>query len=516
MNNSIKDKTIIMNYLVTIRPHVRKFIGPVTLALLAVAAIFAISTHRANASDQDIAKLNRFMQTTRANTASMQIFREGRDFIEAQNWQKAAEKFNDFIKGYPKDKEIDAALYWYGYALEKQNRKEEAKVPLTRLVKTYRNSSWRQEALALLVVLGEKAVVDQEISRENCEIKILALQSLFQADEERAIGLVTETLRANPTQCQGFQAAAVSMLGSHGGPRVVPLLLDIARSNPDPKLRLTAIKRLGEQHNDQVADELIKIYDADRTKEVRAQILRALVESRTQRGTAKVMEIARSGDDIQVRQYAIRWIGELNDAASLDELIRIYDADKTKEIRSQIIRSLADRDDARARTKLFEIARQGATPEERIEAIRRLSDHKRITLDELMQLYTSETSLPLKQGLLRAFGNNNDPRAQAKLFEIARGNDPIELRSYAIRQLGEKDDEQTVNQLVSMYDSEQNQQVKVALIRGFGDSNQKTALRKLMTIARNDQSLELRKIAVRYLGESKDPEALKFLEELLK
>lgn len=490
--------------------------GPVTLALLAVAAIIAVSTHRTSASDQDVAKLNRLMQTTRANTASMQIFREGRDFIEAQNWQKAAEKFNDFIKGYPKDKEIDAALYWYGYALEKQNRKEEAKVPLTRLVKTYRNSSWRQEALALLVVLGEKGVVDQEVTRENCEIKILALQSLFQADEERAIGLVTESLRANTGQCQNFQAAAVSMLGSHGGPRVVPLLLDIARSNPDQRLRLTAIKRLGEQRSDQVMDELIKIYDADRTKEVRAQILRALMESRTPRGTAKVMEIARSSDDIPARQYAIRYIGEMNDAASLDELIRIYDSEQTKEVRFQIIRALAERDDAKARAKLLDIARRGATPEERIEAIRRLGDHNRLSLDELLQLYTSEASMPIKQGLLRAFGDNNDPRAQAKLFEIARGNDPVELRAYAIRQLGEKDDEQTVNQLVSLYDSEQNQQLKTALMRGFGDSKQKTALRKLMTIARNDSSVEMRKAAVRYLGQSKDPEALKFLEDLLK
>ncbi|HXC70868.1 MAG TPA: tetratricopeptide repeat protein, partial [Pyrinomonadaceae bacterium] len=156
--------------------HLVKSPKTVTIALLAIAAVIAISTHRAQAIDQDIAKLNRFVQATKGNTASMQVFREGRDLIEAQNWQKAAEKFNDFINGFPKDKDMDAALYWYGYALEKQNRKEEAKVPLTRLVQRYRNSSWRQEALALLVVLGEKALVDQEVVKENCEIKILALQ----------------------------------------------------------------------------------------------------------------------------------------------------------------------------------------------------------------------------------------------------------------------------------------------------------------------------------------------------
>jgi HEAT repeat protein len=500
-----------MKELMTYRPHIRT-----RLSLVAIAAgviVFAICTHASNG--QDLGKLNRFVQA-KGNTASMQIFREGRDFIEAQNWQRAAEKFNDFITAYPKDRDLDAALYWYGYALQKQDRKEEAAVPLLRLINRFPNSSWRQEAQALLVLLGRKVDVDQALERDNCEIKILALQSLFQADQDRAIAIVTESLRQNPTQCPGFQAAAVSMLGSHGGPRVVPILLDVARSNPDAKLRLTAIKRLGEQHNDQVTDELIKIYDADRTKEIRGQILRALVEGRTERGNAKVLEIARSGDDITSRQYAIRYIGEMKDPGSVEELIKIYDADKTREIRSQILRALAERDDPRARVKLFEVARSGETPELRIEAIRRLGDRGRVSVDDLLQLYTSETNMQIKQGLLRAFADNSDPRARAKLFEIARGADAVELRGYAIRQLGEKDDEQTVNQLVALYDSEQNVQVRMTLLRAFGDSKQKSAIRKLMTIARSDPSLDLRKVAVRYLGESKDPEAFKFLEELLK
>ena len=502
-----------MKHLVSYRPQIR--IGLALLAVATVATAFAIFTERSYGYNQDIAKLNRFVQGTTRNTASMQLFREGRDFIEAQNWQKAAEKFNDFITAFPKDKDLDAALYWYGYALQKQGRTD-AKEPLKKLITRFPNSNWRSDAEGLLVLMGEKVAVQQALERDNCEIKILALQSLFRADQERAIGLVTEALRTNPGQCQGFQAAALSMLGSHGGPRVVPLLLDIARTNADMRLRLTAIKRLGDQNNEQVADELIKIYDADRTKEIRSQVLRALVESKTQRGSAKVLEIARAGDDLPMRQVAIRYIGELEDTASLDELIRIYDTDKTKEIRFQIIRALAERDDARARAKLFDIARTGETPELRIEAIRRLGGHRRLAIDDLLQLYTGETNLQIKQGLLRVFADNEDPRARAKLFEIARGNDPIELRGYAIRQLGDKDDEQTVNQLVAMYDSEQNMQVRSSLIRAFGDSKQKVALRKLMTIARNDPSVDLRKTAVRYLGESKDPEALKFLEDLLK
>jgi HEAT repeat protein len=486
------------------------------LVMLSVTLAISIKSPTAHGKDQDLKKLSHFVQTTKVNTAAMQIFREGRDLIEAQNWQKAAERFRDFITGYPRDKDLDAALYWYGYALHKQGVKDEAVKPLIRLIENYPSSTWRREADALLVVLGRQDKVNDALNRDNCEIKILALQSLFQADQERAITFVTEVLKANQTQCPGLQSAAVSLLGSHAGARAIPMLLEIARSNPDLKLRQTAIRRLGEQRTDAVADELIKLYDADRTKEVRAQVLRALVETRSPRGTAKLTEIARSGDELSLRQWAIRYMAELKDSNSLDELIRIYDADRTPEIRVQIIRALAERDDPKARAKLLDIARQGETPELRIEAIRRLADHNRLSMDDLFGLYSGEANTTLKQAYLRAFADSQDPRARVKLFEIARGSEPIDLRLYALRRLGDKDDEATTDQLVAMYDGEQNLQVRSALLRGFGNSKHKSAVRKLMVIARNDPSVELRKLAVRYLGESKDPEALKFLEDLLK
>jgi len=495
--------------------HQVRFVMVILIGLAVVGGVVFGSRH-VYGYDQDIQKLNRFMQTTKPDTPAMKMFREGRDLIEAENWQKAAEKFNSFIAGFPRDKDLDAALYWFGYALQKQGKKDDAARPLLRLIKDFPNSSWRREADAMLVVLGRGDAVQQALDRSNCEIKILALQSLFQADEDRALNFVTEVLKSNSTDCPSLKAAAVSLLGSHGGSRAVPVLLEIARGQNDLKLRLTAIRRLGEQNSDNIADELARIYDSDHTKEIRAQILRAFAEMHSARAEAKLIEIARSGADLGSRQLAIRYLGARNGTGSLDELIRIFDADRTPEIRMQILRTLSERDDPRAQAKLLEVARKGETPELRIEAIRLLGVRGRISIDDLLQLYSTETNLAIKQGLLRTYGGIKDPRARTKLVEIAKGGDPPELRLYAIRRLGDKDDEQTVEQLISMYDGETNVLVRGALLRAFGNSHQKSAIRKLMAIARNDQSVDLRKLAVALLGQSKDPEALKFLEDLLK
>ena len=89
---------------------------------------------------------------------------------------------------------------------------------------------------------------------------------------------------------------------------------------------------------------------------------------------------------------------------------------------------------------MLDIARTGETPELRIEAIRRLGNSNRVGIEDLLQLYSTETNLQIKQALLRSFAESNDPRATPKLFEIARGADAMELRGYAIRVLGHKND----------------------------------------------------------------------------
>ncbi len=489
------------------------------LLMLAVGYAGLFRTPPAYGHDQDIQKLNRFMQT-KTDTPAMQLFRAGRDLIEAENWPKAAEKFSHFVAAYPNDKDTDAALYWLAYSLKKQNQPRDAARQLGRLMKEYPRSSWRGEAEAMLTELapqlGNQDAVNDALRKDNEELKIIALQSLFEADEDRAAAFVGDLLKPNSSASPTLKAAAVSLLGSHGGARAVPVLLDIARNQPDLKLRLTAIKRLGEQHGDAIADDLARLYDAERTPEIRTQILRAFAEMNNPRAEAKLIEVARNGEPLSVRQLAIRYLGEHNGPASLDELIRIFDADRTPEIRAQILRALSERDDPRAHAKLLDIARHGDTPELRATAIRRLGDRGSASIDDLLQLYTGQDSESIKQSLIRAYSEINDPRARAKLAEIARGSDTLDLRLYAIRRLGEHDDAQTVNELTAMYDAERDPQVRATLIRAFGDSHEKTAIRKLIAIARGDSSVELRKLAVRQLGESRDPEALKFLEDLLK
>ncbi|HJR08250.1 MAG TPA: HEAT repeat domain-containing protein [Pyrinomonadaceae bacterium] len=486
---------------------------------VAACALIGRATLASGAVDQDLAKLNRFVQT--GNTPAMKLFREGRDLIENEQWAQAAEKFRGFINTYPRDNDVDAALYWYAYALKRQGNPKEAAKALKRLIKEYQRSGWREEADAMLTeiapALGQTEIIDDALGKENEELKIIALQSLFDSNPERALGFVADWLKPNSTASRRMKEAAVSLLGAHGGKQAIPMLLDIARNQSDAKLRQTAIHRLGEEGGEAVLDDLMRIYTSDPDLKIKQQVLHAFAEMDSARASAKLLEIAQNNNEVlELRMTAISRLGERE--GSVDNLLRIYDTERNPEIRKRLLNALSESDEPRATAKLLEIARTGSEVELRRFALRRLGEkNSEQMLDELMRIYQAERDMDIKREILNAFSDMDSPRAKAKLHEIARNsNENPDLRRTVIHRLGDKDDAQTVELLISLYDAETDSDIKRTLLHALGESGQKAALRKLMQVARTDASLDLRRAAIQRIGESKDPEALKFLEDILK
>ena len=78
---------------------------------------------------------------------------------------------------------------------------------------------------------------------DPCEFKIVVLQALFQTDVQRGILAATEWLKPGSTQTVRCKSAALTLLGRHGGKASTPVILGLARSEPDVKLRARAMSR---------------------------------------------------------------------------------------------------------------------------------------------------------------------------------------------------------------------------------------------------------------------------------
>ena len=498
-----------LNALKQVRPSARALL--VAVAALGLTATGASS--KAGGTDQDLKKFNQFVQTS--NTPAMRALREGRDLIDASQWAKAAEKFSQFVNTYPKDRDMDVALYWLAYSLNKQGDPRGAVQPLRQLLKKHPQSSWADEARALLNeiagTLGESGIAQNTLddSKEREEMKIVALQSLFQSNPERAMTYVREIVKPGSTAGPRLMEAAVSLVGAHGGAQSIPFLLDIARGQADEQLRARAIHSLANEGGEAVLDPLIQLYDAERSPEVKRQMLHAFAEmDEVPRAHAKLLAIARSSTESgELRRQAIHWIGERETPAAFDELLQLYNSEPNVEIKRQIIHAFFDTKDARAHSKLVEIARSPAENVElRRQAVHWLGEQKSPTaFDSLIQIYGADDNVEIKRQIIHALSEMEDPRAQARISEIARNaSENTELRRQAIHQLG--DARRGVLRRVDADLRSRSATTKSdrQILHAFSEMDSARARQKLVEAARAGDDVELRRTAIHVLAEDEE------------
>src|SRR5262245_17997303 len=187
--------------------------------ILTLIAGMSVSNRVPGVSAQELGKLNRFLQGSNPKDDAMKIFREGRDQIEEENWNGAAAKFITFIKSYPNHKDVDAALYWMAFALKKQGKYAEANQQLERLMRKHPRSTWIDDARAMKVEIAGQTrnpqAAEKELDKNDMEMRVIALQALFQANPERAAEIIRGILGPGSTADRKLKETAIALLGQN-------------------------------------------------------------------------------------------------------------------------------------------------------------------------------------------------------------------------------------------------------------------------------------------------------------
>lgn len=453
-----------MSHLHTIHPTAAKSgVGAKLLRSVVAAALAVVFASTVSTQAQDRQKLNRLIQSSSsssstANDPAMKAFTEGRDLITEEKWGKAASLFNSFIAQFPGDKNADAAYYWLAYAYQKQNRLQDADRTLARLVNAFPRSSWADDAKKLRVIVAGQMGRPTDVDDDNpdVEIKIIALQSLCQADRQRCATIVSDVLRQGTRAPLRLREAAITLLGRFGGSEAVPALLNIVRNDPDEKLRIKAVSALRNTEDESVLEPLKELaMRADFVDNgITDTAIHALSEHESPRAVNVLAEVALNGKNLEARKHAIYMIARRKGEPAVDELFRIYDADQNLEIRKQVLAGL---------------------------------------------------------------GNRISPRALTRLVEIARSAPQVELRKQAIRAIPNRNSEEDLNVLLPLYEAERDEELKDYLLEAIARYRNPNAYQKLMDVVRSTTApVERRKRAITWLSHSKDPAVLKFLEDILK
>jgi tetratricopeptide (TPR) repeat protein len=229
------------------------------------------------------------------------LYETGQAALDNHAWEQALDKFNQVIASG--NSRTEGALYWKAYALNKLGRRDEALASIAELRKAYPSSRWLEDAKVL--EMETRQASGQPVSPENEsdeDLKLLALNGLMQSDPDRALPLVENLLKGN--QSPNLKRNAVYVIAQNSSPRAQQLLEQVARGSANPDLQIVAIRYLAQQKRNQldVVRLLWEIYGSTGDVNVKREIVNRL-------STDQLLQVAKSDKAPELRLLAIQRLG---------------------------------------------------------------------------------------------------------------------------------------------------------------------------------------------------------------
>lgn len=110
----------------------------------------------------------------------------------------------------------------------------------------------------------------------------------------------------------------VGAIAMHDQPRVVPELIQLARSHRNTKVRRDAVFWLGQRAGDRAAAELERVIDEDPEDDVREHAVFAVSQLPRDRAVPILVKLVKTHSRPAVRKRAMFWLAQTGDPRALD------------------------------------------------------------------------------------------------------------------------------------------------------------------------------------------------------
>jgi TolA-binding protein len=378
--------------------------------------------------DMDLAGVKMNLSLLEKNGLAFQVrgrsgdgnYDSGARLLDERKYDEAILRFNSVIDG--KGPRADGAMYWRAYALNRLGRRDEALAAIAALRRDYPQSHWLNDAQALESEVKQGAGQGVSPADEtNEDLKLMAINSLMNADPERAIPLLENLLKGGSTP--KVKDRAMFVLTQSRSPRAGQILTDYAKGAGNPDLQLRAIRYIGMSSTPEAQQQLSAIYSASSDASVKRDVLRALMVSRAK---DQVFNLAKTEKDPELRLEAIRQLGAMR---ATDQLSQLFASESSPENRVQIVRSMAA---AGAFDKLMEIAKNEKDQKVRGEAIRTVAMSHMTTPDTIEQLYAADPDPKTKRDLINGLHARGDAKP---LIDLAKKESDPTMKKYIVERL---------------------------------------------------------------------------------
>ena len=428
------------------------------------------------------------------------LYRAARASLNRGRYRDAGNQFRELRRRYPKSGYAANSMYWEAFALYREggnDRLQRAAAVLDEQREKYPDATTAGDASTLAVrIRGELARMgDNEAAAaiaedasdaaapappspdtprtprpsrppratsyardrdcgDESDMKIAALNALLQMDADRAVPILKQVLARRDSGSVCLRRKAIFLVSQKQTDATEDILLDAARSDPDPEVKQQAVFWLSQVGTEKAVMALDSILSRSSDPSLQEKAIFALSQHSGGRAAAALRAyVERKDAPEEMREKAVFWLGQSNDAEN----------------------------------PAF-----------------------------LRQVYSRTTSRALKQKILSALSQSHGRDNQQFLLDVARNKDEeIEVRKQALFWAGQSGSVSSAD-LSSLYATIPDRQMREQIIFVLSQrNNDAAAMDKLIEIARRDPDPELRKRALFWVGQSKDPRATQLLQDIL-
>ena len=416
------------------------------------------------------------------------LYRVAREALNRGEYRRAAQVFNEVTRKYPQSRYAQDCAYWEAFSRYRIGTTDELRLALRildgkgdlplnveQMVGNRRNNgsidipSLRARVLGALAARGDrdaearlKAEAAQQggerCDREEVSVRAEALNALAQMDIAAAMPTVRQVLTQRDECTVELRRRALYVVGRQPGPDATTIIVDVAKNDPDRGIRGEAMRWLSRVGGDAAIPQL-------------EELLRTSTDEHTQRAAVSALGSIEGA----AARRAVRAIIERNDAA--------------ERVRYEAILSVARERDGR--------------------------EPSADDMAYLRSLYGRIPTTKLKEGVLSAVGRVATPENEQFLLGIARNvNEPAQLRAAALHRLGRMESAK-VEDIAKLYDVADSRGMREQILSALSQRNEPLAIDKMMEIARRDTDPRIRSYAINLLGRSKNERAKELLKQLI-
>lgn len=381
-----------------------------------------------------------------------------REHLNAARYQEAANAFYQLRQQYAESVYAADSYYYQSYALSRlggRDQLRQARELLRTQINGHRAASTLADARELLVRVESElaqqgdaraaASITQQAT-DPCgpeqETRLAALHALMNMNAERALPILREVLQNRDACSAELREQAVFLIAQTMDEDAVDILMDLAHRNPDPdpEVREQAVFWMSQVHTAEALEALESILMEADDPELQENALFAISQHGSDRSGQVLRQYAQRSDiPMELRENAIFWIGQSPGGG--EYLMDLWSSLDDPELKENALHAIAQAGDERSRDWLVDRAMDPSEDVEvRQNAIFWAGQTDAFGIAELRELFNSFSDPEMKEQVLFAASQREEPEAVDFLMEVAEDPDNGELREQAIFWLGHSDD----------------------------------------------------------------------------